>query len=126
MASDALKALGKPQDAADVILGVVGEGASAEFVGYCERAISEEAIRAILADPANAKLPTNLGDQYALLAYVTASARDKGVVQAACVLIGRLSPELAVLLIRDLLRVDPAFVRQRAYRDFIARHQDLL
>src|SRR5262249_6498461 len=117
MVSDALKALGRPADASDVILGIVGEGASAEFLGYCERAISEEAIRAILADAAGAPLPEKLGDLYALIAYVTANARQAEVKQAAGALIDRLSPELAVLLIRDLLRLDPMFARQRAYKD---------
>jgi MoxR-like ATPase len=126
MVSDAVKALGHARDAADVILGIVGEGAAAEFLGYCEQAISEETILAILADAANAALPEALGDLYALLAYVTANARQPDVAQAAAVLIGRLSPELAVLLIRDLLRVDPLFVRQRAYREFVARHAELL
>ncbi|HYT88895.1 MAG TPA: MoxR family ATPase [Gemmataceae bacterium] len=126
MVSDALGALGRPTDAADVILGIVGEGAATEFLGYCDRAISEEALLAILADPTNAALPRTLGDQYALIAYITANARQREVIDAAGVLIGRLSPELAVLLIRDLLRVDPMFVRHRAYKDFIARHAQLL
>jgi hypothetical protein len=126
MVSDALTALGKPKDAHDVILGIVGEGASAEFLGYCENAISEEAIRAILADPASARLPEKLGDLYALLAYVAGTARDRKIVEAAGVLLGRLSPELAVLLVRDLLRVDPLFSRHPAYRKFVAKHAELL
>ncbi len=126
MASDVLEALGTARDAADVLVGVVGEGAAAELLGYCERAISEEALRAILADPERAPLPRALGDQYALIAYVAAGARDRAVAAAAGTLVGRLSPELAVLLIRDLLRVDPLFSRQRAYRDFVARHAGLL
>jgi hypothetical protein len=126
MVSDALSALGRPRDAHDVILGIVGEGASAEFLGYCEQAISEEAIRAILADPAGAPLPEKLGDLYALLAYIAAGARERAVVEAAGVLLGRLSPELAVLLVRDLLRTDPLFSRHPAYRKFIAAHAELL
>src|SRR5262249_45424107 len=126
MASDALQALGHARDAADVILGIVGEGAAAEFLGYCEQAISEQAILDILANPLTAVLPDALGDLYALLAYVTANARQPDIAHAATVLIDRLSPELAVLLIRDLLRVDPLFVRQRAYKDFVARHAGLL
>src|SRR5262249_20302995 len=126
MRSHALKALGRPQEAADVVLGIVGEGASAEFLCYCAQPLSEEAIRAILAAPARAELPDNLGDQYALIAYVTAGAHDPEVMRAAAVLVGRLSPELAVLLVRDLLRIDPTFSRQRAYKDFIARHAELL
>jgi hypothetical protein len=126
MVSDALQALGHARDAADVILGIVGEGAAAEFLGYCEQAISEETIRAILAHPDSAALPEALGDLYALLAYITANAREPDVAHAATVLFDRLPPELAVLLIRDLLRVDPLLVRQRAYKDFVARHAELL
>lgn len=126
MVSDALQALGHARDAADVILGIVGEGAAAEFLGYCEQAISEHAILAILANPVTAPLPEALGDLYALLAYITANARQQNILHAATVLLGRLSPELAVLLIRDLLRVDPLFVRQPAYRDFVTRHAELL
>src|SRR5262249_46374962 len=126
MASDALAALGRPRDAADVILGTVGEGAAAEFLGYCEMAISEEAIRAILDNPEEAPLPTNLGDQYALLAYIASNARDRSVLDAAGVLLARLSPELAILLIRDLLRIEPLFSRNRSYREFVSRHAELL
>jgi hypothetical protein len=126
MVSDALAALGKPSAASDVILGIVGEGAAMEFLGYCVQAISEEAIRAILGDPKNAPLPESLGDQYALLAYIASRARDRNVVEAAGSLLPRLGPELAVLLIRDLLRADPLFCRHKAYREFVSKHAELL
>jgi MoxR-like ATPase len=126
MVSDALTAMGRPKDVHDVILGIVGEGASTEFLGYCEHAISEEAIRAILADPASAPLPDRLGDLYALLAYIAGTARDRVVLEAGAVILGRLPPELAVLLVRDLLRVDPLFSRHAAFRKFVAEHSELL
>jgi hypothetical protein len=126
MVSDALQALGNPLEAADVLLGIVGEGAATEFLAYARNSLSEEAITAILDNPITAELPARLGDLYALLAYIASRAREKAIVEAAGVLIGRLSPELGVLLIRDLLRADPLFSRHRAYRDFVARHKDLL
>lgn len=126
MVSDALAALGPPAEAADVLLGVVGEGAAAEFLAYARQALSEAAILAILAAPAEAALPTKLGDLYALLAYVASRGKEPPVVEAAGVLLPRLSPELGVLLVRDLLRADPMFSRHRAYRDFVARHKELL
>jgi MoxR-like ATPase len=126
MVSDALAALGRPSDAADVLLGIVGEGAATEFLAYAQHALSEEAIEAILAKPDSAELPNKLGDLYALLAYVGSRAKERPIVDAAGTLIPRLSPELSVLLIRDLLRADPLFARHRAYRDFVARHQELL
>src|SRR5262249_56595361 len=106
--------------------GIVGGGASAECLGYCESAISEETIRRILADPADADLPAKLGDLYALLAYVAGNSKAPGVVEAAGVLLGRLSPELAVFLVRELLRADPLFSRHRAYRKFVKQHAELL
>ncbi len=126
MVSDALMALGKPGDAADVLLGIVGEGAASEFLAYTRQALSEEMILAILASPGEATLPTKLGDLYALLAYVASRGKEKPIVEAAGVLLPRLSPELGVLLIRDLLRADPLFSRHRAYRDFVSRHRELL
>lgn len=126
MVSDALGALGKPRDFADVVLGIVGEGAAAEFLGYCEKAISEEHILVILADPANADLPSKLGDLYALLAYVSSRGKEPTIARAAEALLPRLAPELAVLLIRDLLRVDPSFARRSGYRAFITKHAELL
>jgi hypothetical protein len=126
MVSDALGAIGRPRDAADVVLGIVGEAAAIEFLGYCEQAISEEAIRAILDDPEDAPLPTTLGDQYALLAYIASNTRDRPTVEAAAKLLRRLSTELAVLLIRDLLRADPMFSRHPAYRDFVGKHAGVL
>ena len=96
------------------------------FWSWCDQAITEEDIRSILADPRKAALPEKLGDQYALLAYIASRSRDQAVVESAGVLLSRLSPELAVLLIRDLLRADPMFSRQKSYRGFIARHAELL
>jgi hypothetical protein len=126
MVSDALAALGRPDQARDVILGIVGEGAATEFLAYTEHALSEEAIASILANPETASLPTKLGDLYALLAYVSGRARERRIVDAAGALLPRLNPELGVLLIRDLLRVDPLFSRHRAYRDFVGTHRELL
>jgi hypothetical protein len=126
MVSDALKALGRPQDASDVIIGVVGEGAAVEFLGYADQAISEEAIQAILNNPADAKLPSKLGDQYALIAYITSNGKDSRIVDAAGVLLGRLSPELAMLMMRDLLYVDKMLIRRPGFREFIQRHKELI
>jgi hypothetical protein len=124
--SDTLKAVGDFHAGQDILLGIVGEGAAIEFLGYCEQAIGEEAIRAIIDDPENASLPINLGDQYALISYVAANATQNEVMRAAGVLAGRLQPELGVLLVRDVLRVNPRFVQDSGYRQFISEHKELI
>jgi MoxR-like ATPase len=96
MLSDAVHTLGLTSDALDVLIGVVGEGAAMEFIGFCDSAITEERIQA------------------------------KKAQKAAGILLNRFSPELAVLLARDMLRTNPAFSGNAGYLDFVARHQDLL
>jgi hypothetical protein len=122
--SDTLKAMGGYQASRDLLLGIVGEGAALEFLGYCEAAITEEALMGILNDPASARLPTDLGDLYALVSYAASRARDEKVMEAAGVLLGRLEPELAVLLMRDVLRSNARFLMDTGYLAFVQEHHE--
>lgn len=124
--SDAAHRLGGSADAIDVFIGIVGEGAAMEFLGFCDSAITEEKIQVILDDPLNAELPENLGDQYALISYLCALASDNQIRIAAGKLLNRLSPELGVLLGRDMLHANPAFAREKGYLEFVAAHRELL
>ncbi len=124
--SDALKALGSPQSATDVIAGIVGEAAGIEFLGYVSNSLTEEQIETVLANPDTAALPTALGELYALVSYVAARAREAKVLQAAGALLGRLSPELGVMMVRDVLRANKAFARSPGYLKFVKEHGGLL
>jgi MoxR-like ATPase len=126
MVSDLLRSFGVAKDAQDILVGTVGEGASIEFIAYCEKALSEEAILAILADPDNATLPANLGDQYALISYVTSAARDAKILDAAAGIVLRLKPELGVLLLRNLLQKQPKFATHKKIIEFIKAHKELI
>ena len=126
MVSDLLRSFGVAKDAQDILVGTVGEGASIEFIAYCEKALSEEAILAILADPDNATLPANLGDQYALISYVTSAARDTKILDAAAGIVLRLKPELGVLLLRNLLQKQPKFATNKKIIEFIKAHKELI
>jgi hypothetical protein len=124
--SDALKVVGHPRQATDLITGIVGEGAAAEFLGYSNSALQEDEIQKVLADPQNAALPIALADQYALIAYIAYHAREPRVMGAAGQLLSRFAPELSVLLLRDVLRANPKFVADPGYTGFIAQHADLV
>ena len=126
MLSDVVNRMGSPKEAADTLIGVVGEGAALEFIGFCERSLTERTLLKILKSPEEAKLPTGVGELYALISYVSARAKDDAVLDSAARLLARLSPELAVLLIGDILRVNPALTRKPGYLDFIRQHGDLL
>jgi hypothetical protein len=124
--SDVLKQFGVTTELHDVLLGIVGEGASIEFSGYCENAISEERILKILEDPEKASFPRKLGDQYALISYVTSRSNEKSIRDAAAVLLSRLKPELAILLLRNILQRSPRFVSHAQVKEFMSENRDLV
>jgi hypothetical protein len=124
IASDALNAMGSVESCRDILLGIVGEGAAIEFLGYCEDAISEERIKDIIADPEGSELPDGLGDRYALISFLASNAKDKATLGASGVLINRLEPELGVLLIRDILKTNARFVQDPGYVRFVSKHKD--
>ena len=126
MVSDILSSQDSFKDCEDIILGVVGEGAMMEFIGYCESAISEEIIEKIIANPSAAKLPKKLGDQYALISYLSFNLDKTDVQKGAEVLLSRFAPELGVLLLRNCLKLHPKFAMKKGVQEFISKHKDVI
>ena len=126
MLSDVLANVGNIEEAIDVAIGVIGEGAAMEFLGYCRNAISLERIKAIIADPGGAKLPKQLGDLYAVISWMAANGVDATVRAAAAVVLSRLAPEFGVLLARDMMRASPRFLTEKGYLAFAAQHKEFL
>jgi MoxR-like ATPase len=120
--SDAFKAAGSLEAVRDVILGIVGEGAAVEFLAHCEQALSEEQVSAIVEAPETADLPESLSGRYALVSYLIAQASKVKILAASAVLLRRLPAELSVLLARDLLRSNPRFSLQPAFKAFVRKH----
>jgi hypothetical protein len=126
MASDAVKRFGGAQAALDVLIGIVGEGAAIEFAGFSERTLRAERVDAILADPDKSALPTDLGDLYALVAYVAARCDAGAPLHGAGRLLLRFTPELGVLLARQVLRKRPDFAADPGFAAFAARNRAAL
>lgn len=126
MVSDILSSVGDAKEAQDIVLGTVGEAAAIEFMAWCDNALSEEAIRKILENPEKAKLPSKLGDQYALISFVTGAVREPKILEAAASLVLRLKPELGVLLLRNILQKHPKFATNKKILEFMKMHRDLI
>ena len=97
-----------------------------EFMGFCSRSLTAERVEEIIKDPARAPLQDDLGDLYALIAYVAAGAKRDDVSSAAGRLLQRLKPELSVVLTRQVLRIRPDFSGNPGFVEFVARHRSLL
>ncbi len=127
MASDAISSFEEPPPAlTDVLIGIIGEGAAMEFVRFAERSLNAERVDAILQDPENAELPKELGDLYALVSFIASGAKNDHVIQAAGRLLNRLSPEIGVMLARQILRLRPDFAGNRGFVTFLRKHEALL
>jgi hypothetical protein len=126
MLSDCLKGFGSAADALDVMIGVVGEGAAMEFLGYVSDSISEEMILEIISNPSSCEIPDSIGDQYALISYLAHKSDNLKVRKSAGVLMGRFAPELSILLARDMIRANAKFAIDPAYLKFAAEHHEFL
>jgi len=127
MVSDVVKRLGSTKDSHDIILGIVGEGASTEFLAYADSVLSEEALKKIIANPESADLPDSLSDQYALVSYLSSMAKsNKKAQKAAAVLLQRLKPELSILLLRNTLQTVPKFMLQDDVKKFMSINKELI
>ena len=104
----------------------VGEGASIEFLSFCQTALSEEMVLKIIDNPETAAIPKDLGAMYALVSYIASRAEEKKVMEAAGHLVTRLNPELGVFLIRDVLAANPKFMTNAGYKQFVKKHASLL
>ncbi len=124
--SDHLKGMGRVSHLEEIAVGTVGEGAAMEFMGYSQNALTEEQVEEILKDPEQAKLPKKLGDQYALISHLCSRAGESRTRKGASKLLPRLPVEMSVLLVRDLLRVHPAFAAEPPCIEFLREHGELL
>lgn len=126
MVSDALNTFGSFKDIEDVILGIVGEGASIEFLSFCQTTLSEEMILKIIDDPKSAPIPEDLGAKYALVSYIASQADKNKIMEAAGHLLNRINPELGVFLIRGVLAANSKFLINAEYKRFVKKHASLL
>lgn len=125
MLSDVLESFGSVKACADLLPGIVGDGSAREFMSFVKKADSAKKIEEVIADPAGASLPNSLDGIYVLTSWIAHNAKRTEVVDAAAVLLHRLSPEFAVVLARDMLKARPAFAREPLYREFMKRHSSL-
>jgi hypothetical protein len=123
MLSTALTSFGAVDAMNDLLVGIVGEGAAIEFLAFSRLTFSEERINAIIQNPGTEELPADLGSLYTLVSYLGSWAKRAEVQRAAGVLLGRLSPEIGLLLARDMLRANPRFILDPGYQAFASAHQ---
>jgi hypothetical protein len=126
MTSDVIEQFGDIESCADLLSGIVGEGAAIELIAFARHSVREELFLQIVGDPQNAPIPTQLGELYALTSWLAFHAKDKSVRSAGARLLTRLPVEFAVILARDFINAAPSVVKESGYREFLRKHAALI
>ena len=126
MLSDVLRKFEGYKGCADIVPGIVGEGAAREFAAFVKRAMSAKQMEEIILDPENSVLPTAIDGIHVLTTWLVYCAERDDVVNASAVLLSRLPTEFAVVLSREMLRARPAFSRAAGYKKFMKQHAALI
>ena len=126
IASDVMKTSQSIDDCADVLPGIVGEGAAAEFLGFVKQSLREEDFLAIINDPLNAALPKGLGEMYALTTWLSYRAGDPQCRSAVARLLTRIEPEFAILLARSMLAESAEILKEPGFREFMKVNAKLI
>ena len=124
--SDVLKRFGSLKACQDLIPGIVGRGPAVEFATFVKRTINERQLEAIVADPANAEIPSTLDGVYVLTSWLALNAARDEVVRASAVLLNRIPVEFGVVLASDMMKASPTFVRHPSYKEFVRTHGQLI
>lgn len=109
----------------ELIAGVVGEGAAAEFCGFLRIYHNLPDPQALIANPETAEVPEDPATLYAiceLLAEKTETENLSRIMAYA----RRLPPEFSVLLVRDAARANSAIVDTPDFNDWAIAHADVL
>ena len=115
-----------PTERHELIKGTVGEGAAAEFIGFCRDAAAMPDIDSILMNPTKAKLP---GTQAVMHAVVTTLVDDrvtKSNFDRIMEYVMRLPPELQVVFVRGAVNKDDSVCNTTAYMDWGLANKDFI
>lgn len=121
------KVAGAPDDIRlNLVSGLVGEGAAAEFEGFARVFKSLPSFAEIFLDPASARLPADNAGRYAVASGLSRAVTDGDKFQRALTYIRRIeSREFEVLLATAIIRRDASLAETPAFVDWAIRNKDV-
>ena len=109
----------------EAISGIVGEGAATEFLGFLRIYRDLPDIDNIIANPTTSDVPKDVNVLYALCGALSRKVTAQNA-QAALAYAGRLQGEFSVLLVKDIVRLQPDLLKSKAFITWGLEHQDIL
>lgn len=107
------------------IKGTVGEGAAAEFTGFCKIYRGLPNPDAVLLDPANANVPSDPATLYALTGALATRATATNF-ERVVTYVSRMPPEFSVLTVKMAAKRDPSLATTPAFNRWAVSHKEVL
>ena len=107
------------------IKGTVGDGAAAEFVGFCKVYRGLPNPDAVLLDPANAVVPTDPATLYALSGALATRATASNF-ERVVTYVSRMPPEFSVLTVKMAAKRDLTLASTPAFNRWAVQHKEVL
>lgn len=123
--SQVAKVMAAPDDLrGDLIAGLVGEAATAEFMGFLKVWQTLVPVVVAFANPDAAAIPVEPSGKFAMAAAIS-RAINHGNFDAACRYLARLSPSFANMAIAEAVARDPSLVNSQTYIGWQVANQSL-
>lgn len=107
------------------VIGEVGEGAAAEYVGFRRIYSQLPNIDALLLDPKNAQVPTDPAVRYAITGALARKATVDNIDRVMSYT-SRLPAEFAVMTIKDSIKLTPKITSTRAFIEWSTQNAEVL
>jgi len=109
----------------DMLSGTVGAGAATEFIGFLRICRDLPDVDSILRAPDKADVPQDSAVLYALCGCLSRKVNANNA-KAAIAYANRLPAEFSVLLVKDIIRMQPTLLKSQAFISWGVEHQDIL
>ena len=110
----------------ELIKGCVGEGAGAEFIGFCRDIAQMPDLDAIAMNPEKAKLPATPAITHAVVTTLVDDKVTKQNFDRYMLYINRLAREIQVVFVRGSVHKDETVTQTKSYMDWALKNQDIL
>jgi hypothetical protein len=107
------------------VIGEVGEGAAAEYVGFRRIYSQLPNIDALLLDPKNAQVPTDPAVRYAITGALARKATVDNIDRVMAYT-ARLPAEFGVMTIKDSIKLTPKITSTRAFIEWSTQNAEVL
>lgn len=108
-----------------MVSGLVGDGIAVEFKSYIELKSEVIEYEQVLANPKKAKVPTELGLQWATILSIVSQTKLEDI-EPVFTYLTRYSLDMQIIAIRRLVRLFPSIVDNDLVNDWIDLHVDTL